>query len=67
MFFLTSMALTYVTSHKPQASSVMDIQKSEPATSVPAVPVTPPSTPAPQSVPQSAPQGGDSKLKDIPK
>ncbi len=67
VFFLTSMALTYVTSHKPQTNSVMEIQKSEPATGVPAVPVTPPTTPAPQSVPQSAPQGGDSKLKDIPK
>src|SRR5882672_3047455 len=37
VFFLTSMGLTYVTSHKPQQGSVMDTHKTEqPATQPPA-------------------------------
>src|SRR5262245_44424270 len=39
VFFLTSMGLTYVTSHKPQAASVMEGRKTEqPAVPAPAKP-----------------------------
>ena len=59
VFFLTSMGLTYLISHKPQASSVMDVPPAErPATEVPAAPVKPA---------EPAPATGDSKAKDIPK
>jgi preprotein translocase subunit SecG len=61
VFFLTSMGLTYVTSHKPQQSSVMDTHKTEqPA----------PQPPAPGAIDKpadSAPADGTSKAKDIPK
>jgi preprotein translocase subunit SecG len=63
VFFLTSMGLTYVTSHKPQQSSVMDTQKTEqPATQPPAQ--APGVTDKPV---ESAPADGASKAKDIPK
>ena len=59
VFFLTSMGLTYLISHKPQATSVMDVPAAErPATEAPAVPVKPA---------EPAPATGDSKAKDIPK
>jgi preprotein translocase subunit SecG len=64
VFFLTSMGLTYVTSHKPQQSSVMDAHKTEqPATQPPA------QAPGAASKPVEAPLpvDGDSKAKDIPK
>jgi preprotein translocase subunit SecG len=63
VFFLTSMGLTYVTSHKPQQSSVMDTHKTEqPATQPPAQ--VPGATDKPVD---SAPADGASKAKDIPK
>ena len=58
VFFLTSMGLTYVTSHKPHTGSVMDT----PASDQPA-----PAQPAPASPPATTPQAPDSKAKDIPK
>jgi preprotein translocase subunit SecG len=59
VFFLTSMGLTYVISHKPQATSVMDL----PANTQPAG-----QPPAAQDKPaESAPAPVDSKAKDIPK
>jgi preprotein translocase subunit SecG len=59
VFFLTSMGLTYVISHKPQATSVMDAPASPPAAGKP---------PAAQDKPaESAPAPSDSKAKDIPK
>jgi len=64
VFFLTSMGLTYVTSHKPQQASVMDTHKIEqPATPSPA------QSPGAANKPVEAPlpAGGDSKAKDIPK
>jgi preprotein translocase subunit SecG len=63
VFFLTSMGLTYVTSHKPQQSSVMDTHKTEqPATQPPA-----PNPGATDKPVESAPADGTSKAKDIPK
>ena len=64
VFFLTSMGLTYVTSHKPQQGSVMDSRKTEqPATRLP-----PAQAPAATDKPaESAPADGGSKAKDIPK
>jgi preprotein translocase subunit SecG len=59
VFFLTSMGLTYVTSHKPQQGSVMDTHKTEqPAAPVPGASGKPA---------DSVPVDGDSKAKDIPK
>ncbi len=59
VFFLTSMGLTYVISHKPQVSSVMDTPASQQPASQP---------PAAQDKPaESAPAPADSKAKDIPK
>ena len=61
VFFLTSMGLTYVTSHKSQQSSVMDTHKTE-------QPVTPPQPSGAAPKPAEAPPvEGDSKAKDIPK
>jgi preprotein translocase subunit SecG len=63
VFFLTSMGLTYVTSHKPQQSSVMDTHKTE-------QPATQPPAPAPGATDKpvdSTPVDGTSKAKDIPK
>ena len=63
VFFLTSMGLTYVTSHKPQQGSVMDSHKTEqPATQSPA-----PASAATDKPAQPAPADGSSKAKDIPK
>jgi preprotein translocase subunit SecG len=64
VFFLTSMGLTYVTGHKPQAGSVMEGHKAEPqappAQSAPAAPAQ--SAPAP-----TAPAPADSKNSEIHK
>jgi preprotein translocase subunit SecG len=59
VFFLSSMGLTYVTSHKPQAGSVMEGHKTEqPAAPAPNQPAKPAeTTPAP----------ADSKNNEIPK
>ena len=63
VFFLTSMGLTYVTSHKPQQSSVMDSHKTEQPATLP-----PTQAPAATDKPaESAPADGSSKAKDIPK
>jgi preprotein translocase subunit SecG len=60
VFFLTSMGLTYVSSHKPQQSSVMDMPKTEqPAAPKPSGAATKPADTAPADV--------GSKAKDIPK
>jgi len=60
VFFLTSMGLTYLISHKPQTASVMDTPAAaeRPASEAPAVPA---------KTPEPAPATGDSKAKDIPK
>ena len=59
VFFLTSMGLTYMISHKPKVSSVMDVPAA-------AQPVSPP--PAGQDKPaENVPAPADSKAKDIPK
>jgi preprotein translocase subunit SecG len=61
VFFLTSMGLTYVTSHKPQQSSVMDSRKTE-------QPATQPPVQAPAATDKPAEPAADgSKAKDIPK
>src|ERR671929_214618 len=38
VFFLTSMGLTYVTSHKPQSASIMETHKSAPPPAAPTAP-----------------------------
>jgi preprotein translocase subunit SecG len=59
VFFLTSMGLTYLSGHKPQASSVMEGHKTEqPAAPVPAQPAKPAET---------VPAPADSKNSEIPK
>ena len=59
VFFMTSMGLTYVTSHKPQTGSVMEGHKTE----QPAAPVqTQPAKPA-----EPAPAPKDTKNNEIPK
>ncbi len=59
VFFLTSMGLTYMMSHKPQEASVLDTPvREQPAGQPPAVQDKPA---------ESAPAAGDSKAKDIPK
>jgi len=58
VFFLTSMGLTYVTSHKPQSGSVMEGHKVE----QPAAPATAPAKPA-----ETAPAPASPKNSEIPK
>ena len=59
LFFLTSMGLTYIISHKPQVTSVMDAPaREQPASSAPA---------AQDKPAENAPAPADSKAKDIPK
>jgi len=59
VFFLTSMGLTYVISHKPQVASVMDVPANpQPAGQPPA---------AQDKAAEGAPAPADSKAKDIPK
>jgi preprotein translocase subunit SecG len=59
VFFLTSMGLTYMMSHKPQEGSVIEVPAKEQPASQP---------PAAQDKPvQNAPVPDDSKAKDIPK
>lgn len=63
VFFLTSMALTYVSAHKHVATSVMEGVRGEqtaPATAPASLPGTAKSA-------GSAPSQGDSRAKDIPK
>jgi preprotein translocase subunit SecG len=61
VFFLTSMGLTYVISHKPHVTSVMETRPSE-------QPATQPPAPAlPGKPTDTAPEQTDSKAKDIPK
>ena len=59
VFFLTSMGLTYMISHKPQVSSVMDTPTREQPASQP--------PPAQDKPAENAPAPADSKAKDIPK
>ncbi|HTT39633.1 MAG TPA: preprotein translocase subunit SecG [Burkholderiales bacterium] len=58
VFFLTSMSLTYVVGHRPQAASVMEAPKVE----QPAAPA-----PAAADKPVAPPADTGSKAKDIPK
>ena len=58
VFFLTSMSLTYIAGHKPQAISVMEAPKTE----QPAIPA-----PAAADKPAAPATDGGSKAKDIPK
>lgn len=59
VFFLTSMGLTYISTHKPRSNSVMDAvpQRSEP------VPAAPAPTPA---APQNQPSDS-SRVNEVPK
>ena len=63
VFFLTSLGLTYLATHKPKATGgVMDAVKTEPAQPAAALP-PPTSTTAPAPVPDPA----GSKANEIPK
>jgi preprotein translocase subunit SecG len=59
VFFLTSLGLTYVSSHKGRPEGVMSTHQESPVEPAKSVPV--PGTAAPQ------PSGGDSKASEIPK
>jgi preprotein translocase subunit SecG len=59
VFFLTSLGLTYVSSHKGRPEGVMSTHQESPVE--PAKGVAVPGVPAPQ------PSGGDSKANEIPK
>jgi len=58
VFFLTSLGLTYFSSHKSENKGVMELRKE--------VPVSAEKAPAGQP-PAAPPAEGDSKAKDIPK
>jgi preprotein translocase subunit SecG len=53
VFFVTSLGLTYISSHKGDGKSVMELRKELPV--------------APASKPAAPAEEGDSKAKDIPK
>ena len=58
VFFLTSLGLTYFSSHKSENKGVMELNKEVPA----------PAEKAPEGQPPAAPAAeGNSKAKDIPK
>ena len=59
LFFLTSLGLTYISSHKGRPEGVMSTHEAAPADPAKGVPV--PGSPAPP------PSGGDSKANEIPK
>ena len=58
VFFLTSLGLTYFSSHKGENKGVMELRKEVPAPAEKAPVVQPPAAPAAE---------GDSKAKDVPK
>ena len=60
IFFVTSLGLTWYSSHKSEAKGVMTTQPPAPASTPATAPTT---TPAPGQPPADA----DSKVKDIPK
>jgi preprotein translocase subunit SecG len=67
VFFLTSLGLTYVSSHKGRSEGVMSTHQEspvEPAKAVPVPGVPVPGVPVPPASQQS---GGDSKANEIPK
>lgn len=59
VFFLTSLGLTYLSSHQDQAEGVMSTHQEAPVEPPTGIPV--PTQPA------SAPAGGDTKANEIPK
>src|SRR4029079_13812142 len=68
VFFLTSLGLTYVSSHKGRPEGVMSTHQElpvEPAKSIPAPVQGAPGGPATSTAP--AAPGGDSKANEIPK
>lgn len=66
LFFLTSFGLTWYSSHRPHASSVMDLQKA-PAPAPQSVPAAPPAGAGNQQVPAPAGAPANSKAGEIPK
>jgi preprotein translocase subunit SecG len=64
VFFLTSLGLTYVSSHKGRPEGVMSTHQESPVEPAKSVPV--PGVPVP-GAPASQPAGGDSKANEIPK
>ena len=70
VFFLTSLGLAYIASHRPkQSAGVMDSVKEQPSTPVPAAPATSEQKPATPAV-ESAGKAGDSansKANEVPK
>ncbi|MEO8156802.1 MAG: preprotein translocase subunit SecG [Betaproteobacteria bacterium] len=65
VFFLTSLGLTYVSSHKSRPEGVMSTHQDSPV--VPAKSVPLPDVPAVPGIPASRPAGDDSKANEIPK
>lgn len=64
VFFLTSLGLTYVSSHKGRPEGVMSTHQESPVEPAKGVPV--PGVPMP-GLPAAQPSGGDSKANEIPK
>ena len=62
IFFVTSLGLTWYSSHKSEARGVMATQPPAPASTPAAAPATTPALP-----PGQPPADSDSKVKDIPK
>ena len=67
VFFLTSLGLTYVSSHKDRPEGVMSTHQESPVEPAKSVPVPVPGTTALPAVPAAPPAGGDSKANEIPK
>jgi preprotein translocase subunit SecG len=72
VFFLTSLGLTYVSSHKGRSEGVMSTHQESPvepakAVPVPGVPVPGVPVPGVPVPPASQQSGGDSKANEIPK
>jgi preprotein translocase subunit SecG len=65
VFFMTSLGLTYVSSHKGRSEGVMSTHQELPVAPAKSVPV--PAAPAVPGVPAAVPAGGDSKANEIPK
>lgn len=65
VFFLTSLGLTYLSSHRDAGGGVMSTHKEAPADPAKTIPA--PSVPAPQSAPTDSKSNMDSKSNEVPK
>jgi len=66
VFFLTSLGLTYISSHKGRPEGVMSTHQELPVEPAKSIPVPGGASTLPD-VPSTQPAGGDSKANEIPK